>query len=364
MLLNQLRQIVHRYEELGITIAQPEVIADINRWRELMREHAQLGPIVEKTQQLEGMVKQLDEAEEIIQQGGLGDEDMLALALEEKTELQKAIPELEQEIRILMLPVDENDDKNVVLEVRAGAGGEEAALFGMNLLRMYMRYAERKGWKAELTDLNETEIGGAKEAVLLINGKGAYSRLKYESGAHRVQRVPETESSGRIHTSAATVVVLPEAEDVDVEVNNTDLRIDTYRAGGAGGQYVNKTESAVRITHMPTGLVVTCQDEKSQSKNREKAMRVLKSRLYDFYKSQADAQQSDARRSLVGTGDRSDRIRTYNFPQARVTDHRINLTIYQLESFLDGDMDQMLDALITYDQAQRLQAAEGGHTGM
>lgn len=361
MLLDQLKQIYHRYEELGVTIAQPEVIANIDQWRQLMKEHAQLGPIVEKYHELAKMDGQLKEADEIIQLGG--DDDMLELALEEKAELQKSIPELEQAIRILMLPVDENDDKNVVLEVRAGTGGDEAALFGMNLLRMYMRYAERRGWKAELTDLNETEIGGAKEAVLLINGKGAYSRLKYESGAHRVQRVPETESSGRIHTSAATVVVMPEAEDVDVQVNASDLRIDTYRAGGAGGQYVNKTESAIRITHVPTGLVVTCQDEKSQGKNREKAMRVLKSRLFDYYKSRADAQQSDTRRSLVGTGDRSDRIRTYNFPQARVTDHRINLTIYQLESFLDGDMDTMLDALIVHDQTERMKAAEGSRAG-
>lgn len=340
-------------------IAQPEIIAQMDQWRELMKEHAQLAPIVEKYHELDRLTQQLAEAEEMI---ASGDHDMVELALEEKADLQKRIPELEQEIRILMLPKDENDEKNVVLEVRAGTGGEEAALFGMNLLRMYMRYAERKGWKAELTDLNETEIGGAKEAVLLISGRGAYSRLKYESGAHRVQRVPETESGGRIHTSAATVAIMPEAEDIDVQINTADLRIDTYRAGGAGGQYVNKTESAIRITHIPTGLVVTCQDEKSQGKNREKAMRVLKSRLYDFYQSQIDQAHSESRKILVGSGDRSERIRTYNFPQARVTDHRINMTIYQLEAFLDGDMDTLLDALIMHDQTERLRAAESAHS--
>ena len=261
-------------------------------------------------------------------------------------------------MRALLLPKDPNDDKNVIIEIRAGTGGDEAALFGADLMRMYQRYAERRGYKAEIISLNDTEMGGVKEAVFSLSGKGAYSRMKYESGVHRVQRVPETESQGRIHTSAATVAVLPEAEDVEVQLNMNELVIDTYRSSGAGGQHVNKTESAIRITHIPTGIVVQCQDERSQLKNKEQALRVLKTRLYDLYRSEKAAEEASTRKNQVGSGDRSERIRTYNFPQGRVTDHRINMTLYRLMGFLDGDMDEMIDALILAERAERLSLEE------
>ena len=264
----------------------------------------------------------------------------------------------EEALKILLLPKDPNDDKNVVLEIRAGAGGDEAGLFGAELLRMYLKYAERNRWKTEEIDSNVTELGGVKEVSYLISGKGAYSRLKYESGVHRVQRVPETESQGRVHTSTVTVAVLPEAEDVEIEINENDLKIDTYRSSGAGGQHVNKTESAIRITHLPTGIVVSCQDERSQIKNREKAMKVLKAKLYDHFASQAESAYAANRKSLVGTGDRSERIRTYNFPQGRVSDHRINLTLYSLENFMEGDLDEMVDALSLADKNQKLMGEE------
>ena len=282
------------------------------------------------------------------------DEEMRELAKMEISELEETIGQQEEDLKVLLLPKDPNDEKNVILEVRAGTGGEEAALFGSDLLRMYSRYAERKGWKTELMEINDTGLGGIKEAVMLIKGKGAYSRLKYESGAHRVQRVPETESSGRVHTSAATVAVLPEVDDVEVDLNPNDVRVDVYRASGNGGQCVNTTDSAVRLTHEPTGLVVTCQDEKSQIKNKDKAFKVLKSRLYDLKMQEQNDEISAQRKSQVGVGDRSERIRTYNFPQGRVSEHRTGVTLYKLDYILDGDLDEIIDGLITSDQAEKM----------
>ena len=291
------------------------------------------------------------EAKEMLE---MGDEELRELAKMEIAEYEDEIPKMEEELKILLLPKDPNDEKNVILEVRAGTGGDEAALFAQDLLRMYLRYAERRGWKAEIMDSNTTDIGGIKEASVLIKGKGAYSRLKYESGTHRVQRVPDTESAGRVHTSAATVAVLPEVDDVEVEINPNDVRVDVYRSSGNGGQCVNTTDSAVRLTHIPTGLVVTCQDEKSQIKNKEKAFKVLRSRLYDMKLREQNAEISEQRRNQVGTGDRSERIRTYNFPQGRITDHRIGMTIYKLDNFLDGEIDEIVDGLITSDQAEKM----------
>ena len=308
-------------------------------------------PIVNKYKEYKKAKSDLAGAKEMLE---IGDEELREMAKLEISELNEKLEKYEEELKILLLPKDPNDDKNVILEIRAGTGGEEAALFGADLLRMYTRYAERHGWKSEILDINDTGLGGIKEAVVLIKGKGAYSRLKYESGAHRVQRVPETESSGRIHTSAATVAVLPEVDDVEVEINPNDVRVDVYRASGNGGQCVNTTDSAVRLTHMPTGLVVTCQDEKSQIKNKEKAFKVLRARLYDLMVSEQNKEIADARKSQVGSGDRSERIRTYNFPQGRVSDHRIGVTIYKLDYFLDGDLDEIIDGLITNDQAEKM----------
>ena len=340
-----------RYDEITQLMTQPDVAADADRLRKLMQEHAQLEPVLTAYREWQALLARDREADEM-----LADPEMAEMAQEEKAELRDAIPAAQRALQLLLLPQDPNDDRNVVMEIRAGAGGEEAALFGAMLLRMYQHYAERRGWRFELTDANMTELGGVKEATFMIAGRGAFRRLKFESGVHRVQRVPSTESSGRIHTSTATVAVLPEAEDVEVQVNPGDLRIDVYRSTGHGGQCINTTDSAVRITHLPTGLVVTCQDEKSQIKNREKAMRVLKARLYDMYRSKADAEYAENRRSQVGTGDRSERIRTYNFPQGRVTDHRIGLTLYQLEAFVDGDCDPVIDALVLADETERLKA--------
>lgn len=345
--------ILEKYEELSLKVSDPEVISDQAVWQKSMKDMAEMEPIVNKYKEYKKVRDDLKDTKEMLGDGGM-DEELRDLAKMELAELEERLETLTNELRILLLPKDPNDDKNVILEVRAGTGGEEAGLFGSDLLRMYMRYAERRGWKTEMMDVNDTGIGGIKEAVILIKGRGAYSRLKYESGVHRVQRVPETESSGRIHTSAATVAVLPEIDDVEVELNPNDVRVDVYRASGNGGQCVNTTDSAVRLTHIPTGLVVTCQDEKSQIKNKEKAFKVLRARLYDAKLQEQNKEISEARKSQVGSGDRSERIRTYNFPQGRVSDHRIGLTLYKLDYFLDGDLDEIIDGLITSDQAEKM----------
>ena len=345
--------ILEKYEELSLKVSDPEVINDQTVWQKHIRDMAEMEPIVNKYKEYKKTTDELKSTKEMLNEGGM-DEELREMAKMELSELEEKQEDLSNELRVLLLPKDPNDDKNVILEVRAGTGGEEAGLFGSDLLRMYMRYAERRGWKTEMMDINDTGIGGIKEAVILIKGKGAYSRLKYESGVHRVQRVPETESSGRIHTSAATVAVLPEIDDVEVDLNPNDVRVDVYRASGNGGQCVNTTDSAVRLTHVPTGLVVTCQDEKSQIKNKEKAFKVLRARLYDAKLQEQNKEISDARKSQVGSGDRSERIRTYNFPQGRVSDHRIGLTLYKLDYFLDGDLDEIIDGLITSDQAEKM----------
>lgn len=338
-----------RYNELSEAVSQPEIIADTARWQRLLKEHAQLEPAVQAWQRYQQLLTQQTEAEEM-----LNDPELAPMAQTELHELTRRRADMEQELRLLLLPKDPNDERNVVMEIRAGAGGEEAGLFGANLLRMYTRYAERHGYRVEMVSLNETELGGVKEAVFSLCGNGAFARMKYESGVHRVQRVPTTESGGRIHTSTCTVAVLPEAEDVEVDIAPKDIRVDVYRSTGHGGQCVNTTDSAVRITHLPTGLVVTCQDQKSQLKNRDKAMRVLKSRLLEKYREEKDAAYAENRRTQVGTGDRSERIRTYNFPQGRVTDHRIGLTIYRIDDVMDGDLDEIIDALQMEGQARKL----------
>lgn len=355
-MLEKLKGIKERYEQLTALLSDPAVIGDQNRYRELSKEQAGLTDIVNAYDEYMAADAEIESCKAMLEEAD--DAAMREMIHEELTELNAKEHELSEQLKVMLLPKDPNDDKDVIIEVRAGTGGEEAALFGADLLRMYTRYAERHGYKAELMNENYTEKGGVKEVVLSLQGKGAYSRMKFESGVHRVQRVPETESQGRIHTSAATVAVLPEAEDVEVDINPNDLQIDTYRSGGAGGQHVNKTESAIRITHIPTGLVVQCQDERSQHKNRDKAMRVLKSRLLELYQSKAAEAEADERKSQVGSGDRSERIRTYNFPQSRVTDHRIGLTLYKLEAFLDGDMDEIIDALILAERTRQLSSAE------
>lgn len=350
-MFSKLEIVIEKYDELAMQVSDPDIIANQSVWQKYVKEMGEMEPLVKKYKEYKQAKETLEEAKEML---GDSDEEIREMAKMEIAETQDAIEVIEGELKILMIPKDPNDDKNVILEVRAGTGGDEAALFGADLLRMYMRYAEKRGWKTEIMDMNDTTIGGVKEAVVLIKGKGAYSRLKYESGAHRVQRVPETESSGRVHTSAATIAVLPEVDDVEVNLNPNDVRVDVYRASGNGGQCVNTTDSAVRLTHMPTGLVVTCQDEKDQHKNKEKAFKVLRSRLYDMMQAEQNKEISDARKSQVGSGDRSERIRTYNFPQGRVSDHRIGLTIYKLDTFLQGDIDEIVDALIADDQAEKM----------
>jgi len=347
--------IVAKYEELSAKVSDPEVINDQPVWQKHIREMSEMEPIVNKYKEYKKTKDQLADTKSMLDEGGM-DEELKELAKMELSELEESLERLSSELQVALLPKDPNDEKNVILEIRAGTGGDEAALFGSDLLRMYLRYAERRGWKAEIMEMNDTGIGGIKEAVVLIKGRGAYSRLKYESGTHRVQRVPETESSGRIHTSAATVAVLPEVDDVEVELNPSDVRVDVYRSSGNGGQSVNTTDSAVRLTHMPTGLVVTCQDEKSQIKNKEKAFKVLRAKLYDIKLQEQNKEISEQRKSQVGSGDRSERIRTYNFPQGRVSDHRIGLTLYKLDYFLDGDIDEIIEGLITNDQAEKMKS--------
>ena len=342
-MLAKLEKIEERYNFLSNELAKNEVVSNPNEFKKLSKERFDLEPVVEGYLSLKKHKQELSDLEKAI--ASETDFDMKSMFEDEYDDMLKTLDEDAQNVKVLLLPKDPNEDNNVVLEIRGGAGGDEASLFGTELMKMYKSYAERNRWKVEDISMNMTELGGVKEAVFLITGKGAYGKLKYESGVHRVQRVPATESQGRVHTSTVTVAVLPEAEDVEIEINEKDLKIDTFRSSGAGGQHVNKTESAIRITHIPTGLVIECQDERSQIKNRDKAMKVLKSRLYDFYQSQADKEYSEQRRAQVGTGDRSERIRTYNFPQGRVTDHRIGLTLYTLDKFMLGDIDEMVTAL-------------------
>lgn len=352
MLLDKLAFIENKYDELSVKISDPSIMANQNEWRKLCKEHADLEVIVAAYKEYKKVIEDLQDNKDMLELES--DKEMREMLHEEINSLKEREAELETQIQILLLPKDPNDDKNVFVEIRAGAGGEEAALFAANLFRMYTRYAENNRWTVELMSTNETGIGGFKEAVFMIKGNGAYSKLKYESGVHRVQRVPDTESSGRIHTSTATVAVLPEVDDVEVEINDKDIKFDVFRASGNGGQCVNTTDSAVRLTHLPTGIVISCQDEKSQLKNKEKAMKVLRARLFELAEAERAAGIAEDRKSQVGTGDRSERIRTYNYPQGRVTDHRIGLTLYKLESFLDGDIDEVINALITADQAEKM----------
>ena len=352
-MLEKLEKIVARYDFLTEEISKPEVIADNNNWKKLVKEHSNLTPIVEYYNRYKKAKSELDANMELLEVET--DKEMLSLLHEDVSLQKKNLDDLLAELKVLLLPKDPNDDKNVIIEIRAGAGGEEAALFANEIRRMYYMFAEKNRWKIEENDIEENELGGLKEGSFMVVGDGAYSKFKFESGVHRVQRVPDTESQGRIHTSTITVAVLPEAPDVDIEILDKDLKIDTYRSSGAGGQHVNKTESAIRITHLPTGIVVNCQDERSQIKNRDKAMNILKSKLYDYFQSQADAEYAATRKSQVGTGDRSERIRTYNFPQGRVTDHRIGLTLYSIENFMNGDIFEMVEALRLADQTAKLQ---------
>ena len=356
-MFEKLDAIEKRFEELTAKISDPDVIANQNEWRELMKEHAEMEPIVEKYREYKKVQKQYDDAKEMVDDSST-DKELKDLAEMEMMEAKEKLPQIEEEIKILLIPKDKDDDKNVICEIRAGAGGEEAALFAGTLFRMYSMYAEKKHWKLEILNENETGLGGYKEISFMITGKGAYSRLKFESGVHRVQRVPDTEASGRIHTSTATVAVLPVVEDVEIEINPSDIKMEVFRSSGAGGQHINKTSSAVRLIHEPTGIVVECQTERSQFQNKDNAMKMLKTKLYDIEKQKQDSEVRNARKSQVGSGDRSEKIRTYNYPQGRITDHRIGLSIYQMDDFLNGNLDEMIDNLIAADRAEKLKGEE------
>lgn len=356
-MFEKLAEAEKKFTELNESLTDPAVLSDIEKTNGILKEIKHMTPVVEKYREYKALQKQMDDARALLEEPDL-DEELAAMAQEELDAAKKESEEAAEALKVLLLPVDPNDEKNVIIEIRAGAGGEEAALFGGVLFRMYSMYAESRHWKCEVVSENETGLGGCKEISFMVNGAGAYSRLKFESGVHRVQRVPETESGGRIHTSTVTVAVLPEAEEVELEIDPKDLQIDTFRSSGAGGQHVNKTSSAIRVTHLPTGTVVECQDERSQYKNKEKALKVLRARLLSEKQAEQDAKIAGARRLQVGTGDRSERIRTYNYPQGRVTDHRIGLTLYKLEQILNGDLDELIDALVTADTAARLAAGE------
>ena len=352
-MFEKLETVEKRYEELTKMISDPEVISNHTEWQKLMKEHASIEEIVLKFREYKKEKQAMEEAEELMK-----DPEMKELAEEEYYASKEKLPEIEEELKFLLIPKDPDDDKNIICEIRAGAGGEEAALFAGTLFRMYTMYAERKHWKLEVLNENETGLGGYKEISFMITGKGVYSRLKFESGVHRVQRVPDTESSGRIHTSTATVAVLPVVEDVEIEINPADIKMEVFRSSGAGGQHINKTSSAVRLIHEPTGIVVECQTERSQFQNRDNAMRMLRTKLYEIEKQKQDSEISNARKSQVGSGDRSEKIRTYNYPQGRITDHRIGMSIYQMENFLNGDLDEMIDNLIAADRAEKLKGEE------
>ena len=350
-MFQKLEDVEKKYIDLTEKISDPEVISRQNEWKVMMKEHSELEPIVEKYREYKKVEKNLEEAKEM-----MNDPELKELAEAEMLEAKEKLPKIEEELKILLIPKDPDDDKNVICEIRGGAGGDEAALFAGTLYRMYSMYAERKHWKLEVLNENETELGGYKEITFMVTGKGVYSRLKFESGVHRVQRVPDTEASGRIHTSTATVAVLPEVEDVDIELNPADIKMEVFRSSGAGGQHVNKTSSAVRLIHIPTGMVAECQTERSQVQNREYAMRMLRSRLYEKEKQERDAKLANERKTQVGSGDRSEKIRTYNYPQGRITDHRIGMSIYQIEDFLNGNLDEMIDNLIAADRAEKLKS--------
>ena len=352
-MFEKLEAIEKRYEELTREIADPELISNQAEWQKAMKEHASLEELVQKFREYKKVKKEMEEAEEL-----MTDPEMKELAEVEYYDKKEQVPKLEEELKFLLIPKDPDDDKNIICEIRAGAGGEEAALFAGTLFRMYSMYAEKKHWKVEVLNENETGLGGYKEISFMITGKGVYSRLKFESGVHRVQRVPDTESSGRIHTSTVTVAVLPVVEDVEIEINQSDIKMEVFRSSGAGGQHINKTSSAVRLIHIPTGITVECQTERSQFQNRDNAMKMLRTKLYEIEKAKQDSQVANARKSQVGSGDRSEKIRTYNYPQGRITDHRIGMSIYQMENFLNGDLDEMIDNLIAADRAEKLKGDE------